>query len=344
MDNTKSIWHLYTNQIPTQFGFDNAELVLKLIDPNPTPLKDQHLSAVAKFTATKVPPTGSNPRIPDTLALTDELEEPFPISSDQSRGGGGVSWINLRKNRERTSPSTTFAIQFSDNPRGEKGEDVDEDDKADWANSTTTNEKQGRHEANPEEGDDAKSNPKHGGGNDAESNPREADDAKSAPLPQPDFDDAKFISRSMDLENTLMEGQHPRSLAEVAKVKNLPYREGIGPLMHVPMGINPKTPLTIAITAEIFTKILEDLGSMHSNVTRHVFQDLGGTRGINSVEGDVGDDLQDLLDPGGAPQDTKVGVHAQCGYQTRSWNTQEGGQCAIDNKGGRKEGVFELNF
>ncbi len=98
MDDTKSIWHLYTNQIPTQFGFDNAELVLKLIDPNATPLKDQHLSAVAKFTATKVPPTGSNPRIPDTLALTDELEEPSQIFLDQSRGGGGVSWINLRKN------------------------------------------------------------------------------------------------------------------------------------------------------------------------------------------------------------------------------------------------------
>ncbi len=125
---------------------------------------------------------------------------------------------------------------------------------------------------------------------------------KSAPLPQPDFDDAEFILRSMDLKNTLMEGQHPCSLAEVTKVKNLPYREGIGPLMHVPMGINPKTPLTIAITAKIFTKILEDLGSMHSNVTRHIFQDLGGMRGINSVKGNVGDDLQHLLDPGGAPR------------------------------------------
>ena len=77
--------------------------------------------------------------------------------------------------------------------------------------------------------------------------------------------------------------------------------------MHVPMGINPKTPLSITITAEIFTKNLED---MHLNVTRHVFQDLGGMGDINSVEGNEGNDLQDLLDPGGAPQDTTVGYTA----------------------------------
>jgi len=194
VDDTESIWHLYTNQIPAQFNLDGRELVLKLMNPNAIPLKNQHLSAVARFAKAKdLPPAGTSLRIPDTFTFHAELlKGPPQISSDQPRGGGGVSWINPRKSRERRSPSTTFATQFSDNLHFEQSEDVDKDDKADWTATTTTNEEQGqynpetaeRHEVNPEEGDDAKSNP------------READDAKSNPLPQ--WDDAKSNPRKAD--------------------------------------------------------------------------------------------------------------------------------------------------
>jgi hypothetical protein len=106
VDDAKPIRHLYVGQIP------GTELVLKLTDP-----KDQHLSNIV--TKTKdLPPMGT------TLA-DGPLEEPRCISSDQSRGGGGVSWSNPRKYRERTRPPTTLE----------------------------------RHKVNPEKGDDAKSNP-----------------------------------------------------------------------------------------------------------------------------------------------------------------------------------------
>jgi hypothetical protein len=282
VDDTESIWHLYTNQIPAQFNLDGGELVLKLMDPNVIPLKNQHLSAVARFVKVKdLPLAGTSLRIPDTFTFHAELlEGPPQISSDQPRGGGGVSWINPRKSRERRSPSTTFATQFSDNLHFEQSEDVDKADKADWTATTTTNEEQGqynpetakRHEVNPEEGDDAKSNPREADNatsnplpqwddaksnpreadnatsnplpqwDDAKSNPRKADDVKSNPLPQSDFNGAKTISMPMDQNAILLKGQHHHSLAEITQMENLPYQEGISPLMHAPMGTNPKTP------------------------------------------------------------------------------------------------------
>jgi len=87
-----------------------------------------------------------------------------------------------------------------------------------------------RHKVNPEEGDDAKSNPK------------EVDDAKSNALPQPDFDGADLVLTLIDQYATLLKGQHSPSLAEMAEMENLPYQEGIGPLMHAPVGTNPNIP------------------------------------------------------------------------------------------------------
>lgn len=67
----------------------------------------------------------------------------------------------------------------------------------------------------------------------------------------------------------LLEGQHPHGLAKIAKVENVPYREGIGPLVHAPMGrVKPRTPHTIQMTAEVFATNFEDLGGMHSSVTQ----------------------------------------------------------------------------
>jgi len=264
---------------------------LKLTDPNAIPLKAQYLSNIAEIATTKnLPPMGTT----GTLTNRPINEEPPRISSDQSRGGGGVSWSNPRKYREGAyregaSHQTTIIAQFSDNPHGEESEGVDDGDEDDWATATTTtiNEAQEQCEVNPKEGDDAESNP-----DDAKSNPspRKGDDAKSNPLlpirDHPDFDNAEPIIMLMDQNATLLKGQHNPSLAEITKMENLPYQEGIGPLMHAPMGTNLKNPPTTAMTAEflehsdaVFTIVtdvitperLEDLGSTHSTAAKRVF-------------------------------------------------------------------------
>jgi hypothetical protein len=89
----------------------------------------QHLSNIVDVAKTKdLSPMGT------TLA-DGPLEEPPRISSDQSRGGGGVFWSNPRKDRERTSPTSPTSLPTT---------------------ITINNE---RREVNPKEGDDAKSNP-----------------------------------------------------------------------------------------------------------------------------------------------------------------------------------------
>jgi hypothetical protein len=206
---------------------------------------------------------------------------------------------------------------------------------------TAINEAQEQCEVNPKEGDaesnpdDAKSNTRKGDDaepnpDDAKSNTRKGDDAKSNPLPpirdHPDFNDAVHILMPKDQNATLLKGQHHPSLAEITKMENLPYQEGIGPLMPAPMGTNLKTPptttMTTTMTAEFlehsdaaFTtatdvttpKRLEDLGGTHSTAAKCVFRDLKGTRPVIFGRKSENNHLQLFEGAGGASQYKKWG-------------------------------------
>lgn len=54
-----------------------------------------------------------------------------------------------------------------------------------------------------------------------------------------------FRSGLIDLEDTLSEGQYLSTAAEIAKTKDLPYREGIGPPMYTPTAEFFERPLQI---------------------------------------------------------------------------------------------------
>jgi hypothetical protein len=215
---------------------------------------------------------------------TEDLE-PHHMSSGQPRGEGGgeegVSWINPRKH-----------------PKGR---------------CKVYPEMTGQHKVNPSiEGD-------------TKSNPGEEDDAKSNPhtpiYARPDFESAEPISTPMDHENSLLKGQHHSSRAEIIKTRNLPYREGIGPLAHTP---KPNDITLIAITQ----KFWEEPPQFSSDKSRggggtscinarkdeegatrlnHAKCDLRGLKGEGEISL-VRKDEKDLLpDPGGVPQHRKVG-------------------------------------
>jgi hypothetical protein len=165
--------------------------------------------------------------------------------------------------------------------------------------------------------------------------PSAADDTKSArhsytvQIPaQSNFDDPEFISRRMDLENSLTEGQPPATRAEIAKTANLPYREGIGPLTHIP---KPNSMFPIAFDA-ITPGNLEEPPQMStgkprgdgervscinarkqgkdatcSATTKHDFRDLQEKGNINMVSKDENTHLPDFQDPGGEPHHREVG-------------------------------------
>ena len=99
----------------------------------------------------------------------------------------------------------------------------------------------------------------------------------------------------IDCNSTLLNGQHPSSLAEIAKIRNLLYREGIGPSMHT-------LKLNIAIATTMVTEILEDPGTTHLKAIKCDFRDLRGTRDINFKLGDEENDLPIFVDSGGVLQ------------------------------------------
>ena len=96
--------------IPMQFSFEGAEPTPQPMDPNVTLSKGQCPSSLAEIVKTKnllrregIGPLTRTPKLDGAFpiaidAITAEFcEEPPQISSDQSRGGGGTSWVNPRK-------------------------------------------------------------------------------------------------------------------------------------------------------------------------------------------------------------------------------------------------------
>ena len=182
-------------------------------------------------------------------------------------------------------------------------------------------------------------------GDDAKYNPREEDDEKSNPLPpicnHPDFDGIEPILMPKDQNATLLKGQHRPSLAKVTKMENLPYQEGTGPYIHVPLSTNPKTPPAIVTTksleqhsqsfsnqsdAALMTAIevitserLGDPGGTHSMATKHVFRDLGGTRHISFGRMGENNHLQIFGSTEEASQHRKWGCIPMLGGKTVPW-------------------------
>ena len=151
-----------------------------------------------------------------------------------------------------------------------------------------------------------------------EVNSKVEDDAKSNPRTP------KFVSRSMDLKNTLTEGQQPPTTADMAKTSNLPYREGIGPLTHTP---KPNAIATDAITHEIreeppqissdksrggggtscINARKDEVGATNLDRVTRDLRGLERERDISVVNKDEKEHLPIFQDPGGVPQDRKMG-------------------------------------
>ncbi len=136
--------------------------------------------------------------------------------------------------------------------------------------------------------------------------PDVADDAKSIRHPytnqnptQFDFDGAELVLNLINHKNFLSEGQYPPSLAEITKMKNLPYREGISPLTH-----NPR-------------KHREGTTCLHT--TKRNLRDLEGEGKISVASNDEKGHLPVFQDPGGASQHKKMGYKSMMDRRTVPW-------------------------
>ena len=118
------------------------------------------------------------------------------------------------------------------------------------------------------------------------------------------FKDAKPILTQMDPNMPLMKSQSPESLADIAKMKHIPYHEAVGSLMYASMGTRPDIMFAVSTIAQF----LENLGMAHWEAVKQVFCYLKGTKDLKLVYGDEEKDLQGWVDAYGASQDHRRAI------------------------------------
>ena len=109
VDDAKSVRHPYVAQVPTKSKFEDTECISRPMDLENTLSKGQPPATRTEITRTKnlpyrkgIGPHTSTPKWTTIVinAITPKfLEEPPQVSLDKSRGEGGVSWVNPRKQR-----------------------------------------------------------------------------------------------------------------------------------------------------------------------------------------------------------------------------------------------------
>jgi hypothetical protein len=113
------------------------------------------------------------------------------------------------------------------------------------------------------------------------------------------FDHVKPLSTPIDPNIPLTMAQSPSTLAEIAKMRNIPYREAVGSLMYASMGTRPD----ITFATSTVAQFLENPGMAHWEAVKRIFRYLKGTKEMRLVYGDEERDLQGWVDADGASQD-----------------------------------------
>jgi hypothetical protein len=118
------------------------------------------------------------------------------------------------------------------------------------------------------------------------------------------FDDLKPSSTPMDPSSPLTNSQSPKMLADIAKMKNVPYREAVGSLMYAAMGTRPD----IAFATSTVAQFLENPGWPHWGAVKRIFRYLKGSRNVSLVYGGQKDDLRGWSDADGASQEHRRAI------------------------------------
>lgn len=118
------------------------------------------------------------------------------------------------------------------------------------------------------------------------------------------FDDLKPSAIPMDPAVPLLKSQSPTTLADIAKMRNVPYREAVGSLMYAAMGTRPD----IAFATSTVAQFLENPGSVHWEAVKRIFRYLKGTKELSLVYGGRKEDLQGWVDADGASQEHRRAI------------------------------------
>ena len=117
------------------------------------------------------------------------------------------------------------------------------------------------------------------------------------------FDEAKPTAIPIDPNRPLLKSQCPTKLADIAKMKNIPYREAVGSLLYAAMGTRPD----IAFATSTVAQFMDNPGHEHWEAVKKIFWYLKGTRDLKLIYGGKEEDLYGYVDDG-ASQDHRRAI------------------------------------
>jgi transposase InsO family protein len=118
------------------------------------------------------------------------------------------------------------------------------------------------------------------------------------------FNDLKPSAMPMDPSIPLLKSQGPSKLEDIAKMKNVPYREAVGSLMYAAMGTRPD----IAFATSTVAQFSENPGWAHWEAVKRIFRYLLGTKKLELVYGGERGGLTGYVDADGASQEHRRAI------------------------------------
>ena len=121
------------------------------------------------------------------------------------------------------------------------------------------------------------------------------------------FSDLKPISIPMDPSIQLSQFSSPKSIADTARMKNIPYRAAVGSLMYLTVGTCPDIVFAVSTVAQF----CQDPRPEHWEAVKCIYRYLLGTKKLALTFGEGKQGLEGFTDADGASQEHR---HAISGY------------------------------
>ena len=118
------------------------------------------------------------------------------------------------------------------------------------------------------------------------------------------FNDLKPLAIPIDPSIPLSKTQSPSKLEDIARMKNVPYREAVGSLMYAAMGTRPD----IAFATSTVAQFCDNPGWIHWEAVKRIFRYLLGTKKLELVYGGEKRGLVGYVDADGASQEHRRAI------------------------------------
>ena len=119
------------------------------------------------------------------------------------------------------------------------------------------------------------------------------------------FEDLKPVTTPLDPNVELTTEQAPQTSYDMAKMRDIPYREAVGSLMYAAMGTRPD----IAFAVSLLSRFATSPGPAHWEAVKRVFRYLKGTRELRLTYGPEGEfDLKGYGDADGNSQSDRHAI------------------------------------